>query len=530
MCYRNVSHILLFTCVAQAGGRTLKDQITHTQNLRPLPDMPRAKSRGTQSRKRQRSHDDTPAASNTSSTEAARGPATDVPKKVLIKVRALFTLNRAAELAQVRQPKAYQERRSTAQAQWATLEANQREAWIQQARRATSDDGPSKSKAAKTSSCEDAATGLRWRGAHGLATWNGSWGVFIVDLQGSPSLEDLTGILQQRADVKDLWGEFCAWSAAWDERHGVTESSLQMELSTPSEEIRVHLHKYFSLSKAADWTVTTHLSFKDSRPNLQMNRGRGKQQEKSANRGHYYAAAPKSSRIFSLSTKKPHVDYTVDPSWPTALWSQRKMSHDNYRSEIVQGRQQVVSRLRNLDAVVRAEKDMLEGEERRAALKSLPVYKPRRLPEVQRVMATLKESKYRYPFLVLCGPSGLGKTEYVKSLYGPEATYECDCSSTLTPDLTGFDRNIHKAVLFDEATPQLVLQNKKLFQAHVSPAVLGQTTTGCFSYKVWLWQRLLVVGTNTWDVAGLNPAEQAWLKANSIVVWVRDRLYTDPEP
>ena len=139
------------------------------------------------------------------------------------------------------------------------------------------------------------------------------------------------------------------------------------------------------------------------------------------------------------------------------------------------------------------------------------------MKEVQGLMAELAQVKHRYRFLVLCGPSGLGKTEYAKSLYGPKATHECDCSSTSTPDLKGFDRNCHQAVLFDEARPETVLQNKKLFQAHISGAVLGQTTTGCYSYKVWAWQRLLMITTNHWDVSGLDPADQAWLRVNACV-------------
>ncbi len=74
----------------------------------------------------------------------------------------------------------------------------------------------------------------------------------------------------------------------------------------------------------------------------------------------------------------------------------------------------------------------------------------------------------------------------------------------------------------------MVLQNKKLFQAHIYGAVLGQTTTGCYSYKVWSWQRLLVVTTNSWDLSGLDLADQRWLNANSCVVRVDQKLYIEP--
>ena len=164
----------------------------------------------------------------------------------------------------------------------------------------------------------------------------------------------------------------------------------------------------------------------------------------------------------------------------------------------------------------------------RVGLKKLPVYESRVLPKVQVLLAELEKVRHRFRFLVLCGPSGLGKTEYVKFLSGPEATYECDCSSTGTPDLKDYSRARHKVVLFDEAHPQLILQNKKLFQAHISPAVLGQTTTGCYSYKVWVWRRLLVVTTNSWDLSRLAHADAAWLTANACVVNVDQKLYVEP--
>ena len=75
---------------------------------------------------------------------------------------------------------------------------------------------------------------------------------------------------------------------------------------------------------------------------------------------------------------------------------------------------------------------------------------------------------------------------------------------------------------------QLVLKNKKLFQSHISPAVLGQTTTGAYSYKVWVWQRLLVITTNKWDLSRLAPADKGWLTANACVVHVAQKLYVPP--
>ena len=304
--------------------------------------------------------------------------------------------------------------------------------------------------------------------------------------------------------------------------------SLQMEVSVQSETVRVHLHKYFSLKAPLDLVTRQPLKFKDSLPDLEMNHARGDQQAKTVNRGHYYAAAPKEGKVLGHTTARPHLDYTVDPSWPTALWVQRKMSHQNYRAELVAGRQQLISRLRNLDMVEQLEKESQEAQELATALQTLSETMGgfRSIPEVEAWKQSVAEVKHRYKFPVLVGPSGLGKTEYVKDFSGAASTFECDCSATSTPDMKGFSRKLHRTVLFDEAGPDLVLAHKKLFQAHISGAVLGQTTTGAFSYRVWTWKCFLVVATNKWNLGALaDPADAAWLQANSVVVEVTAPLY-----
>ena len=463
---------------------------------------------------------------------------------VVLKARAMFASARAEELKNERPKDTYSKRRASAQSMWSQLDAVQKDIWLAKARASLSPPVATAASQADNAEAEPevADEGLahslpavpgkqRFRGCHGLASWNGAWGV--VSLPGAQlnELSVLVKALQENPEVQQLWQEFRTWSETWDKRLSAKHSSLQMEVSTESSEIRVHLHKYFSLETAIDWTSTCLLEFKSSRPDLRMNHARGEQQEKSVNRGHYYASAPKEGKVFGFTSKQPHFAYIVDPSWPTSLWVERKLSHRNYRAELVAGRQQLISRLRNLDMVEQLEKEMREAEELTEALLKLNLSMGgfREIHEVEAWKKTLMTIKHRYRFLVLVGPSGLGKTEYVKSLSGPDKTFECDCSATQTPDMKGFDRRLHRTVLFDEAGPALILGHKKLFQAHISGAVLGQTTTGAFSYKVWTWKCLLVVATNKWSLDGLEAADAAWLTANSVVVMVTDPLFV-PKP
>jgi len=82
-------------------------------------------------------------------------------------------------------------------------------------------------------------------------------------------------------------------------------------------------------------------------------------------------------------------------------------------------------------------------------------------------------------------------------------------------------------VLFDEATPELVLRVKKLAQASIDEVRLGQSATNINSYVVWFHRVKLIVATNVWSASlkGCSPEDQEWLKANSFYVWVDAPLH-----
>ena len=83
-------------------------------------------------------------------------------------------------------------------------------------------------------------------------------------------------------------------------------------------------------------------------------------------------------------------------------------------------------------------------------------------------------------FLVLDGPTQLGKTIFASNLAGPQHMLELNCASTMEPNLRDFDNDVHRAVVFDEASCAMVLRHKKLFQGGVQPLEMApptQTTT-----------------------------------------------------
>ena len=64
-------------------------------------------------------------------------------------------------------------------------------------------------------------------------------------------------------------------------------------------------------------------------------------------------------------------------------------------------------------------------------------------------------------------------------------------------------------MLLDEvAGPTFVVNNKKLLQAHVDGAKLGQSSTQLFSYEVFLWRVPIMLTTNNWRLDELTEDQR----------------------
>ena len=158
------------------------------------------------------------------------------------------------------------------------------------------------------------------------------------------------------------------------------------------------------------------------------------------------------------------------------------------------------------------------------------------IPLVQKWAAHYEDLRWRYRFLVLEGPSCFGKTQFAKSLSrSPDAFMEVDCSSSVEPLLKDYKPLVHEVILFDEATPAMVIRSKKLFQAGASWVTLGQSSTNCHAYSCWLHRVRMVVCSNNWTrlLAEMSVEDQEWLNTNSFYHSVNEPLWVagdDAEP
>jgi hypothetical protein len=103
-----------------------------------------------------------------------------------------------------------------------------------------------------------------------------------------------------------------------------------------------------------------------------------------------------------------------------------------------------------------------------------------------------------------------------------------NCAHTVHPDLRGYVAEQHHVLLFDEGTANMVINNKKLFQAPAVDIQLGSSATNVHSFTVWVYGKKLVVCSNTWsrELDQMVHEDVRWLEANSVHVRVTGPLWS----
>ena len=97
-------------------------------------------------------------------------------------------------------------------------------------------------------------------------------------------------------------------------------------------------------------------------------------------------------------------------------------------------------------------------------------------------------------------------------------------------NVAGFDPSVHRAILFDEASVQLVLCNRKAFQMPAGFVDVGHSPTGRDIVHLWPNDAVSIVCSNKWEeeVAELErPSDKEWLDGNCVVYKVETPLWVD---
>ncbi len=293
--------------------------------------------------------------------------------------------------------------------------------------------------------------------------------------------------------------------------------------------MRLHCHAYFRRDRDKVQVPTVRrFVFKGTQPDRRSFAEGAKVRAGGGWSAMYYLQCPKIGQVFSSGNKQPFEDYPVNASWIFNLVQSGKFDYQVARKELVRTTQGLTRKLQDLEKW-HEERRLLELEGhiavRQAELRQ-QIRPFRRLEQVDLWLAEAQTVSMRKKFLVLEGPSGTAKTQFAKGLLGVEATYELNMAKTDDFCLRGFRPLTHRVVLWDEARPKLVSDNRKLFQCPAAWVDLGQSPTGTYVYWVWVNDAVMVICSNKWSqlLAKLPLADAEWVKDNQVLVMVPESL------
>ena len=274
------------------------------------------------------------------------------------------------------------------------------------------------------------------------------------------------------------------------------------------------------------------LAFRGCKPHISLDcsQARGRSVRRALDQGHFYLQVEKKGSIFRQTTCPAYQTFTVSPDWVTGLWQGDKINKECAEQHYVQCKRDIRAYCENLKYHGQKQRELYIQQQQAAAAELLrPLQKePVELPEVtQLFLPQFTRPMHRRKFLVLNGPTRLGKTVYARSLFGADHTYETNCSGVLEPDMREYDVLRHRCVVFDEASVHLVLKHKKLFQAPPAKISLGHSATGMYVYRIWVWNVALIVTSNVWttELEQLAEEDREWLEGNAILIQCSQPLY-----
>ena len=243
----------------------------------------------------------------------------------------------------------------------------------------------------------------------------------------------------------------------------------------------------------------------------------------------FYCSAPKIGQVASDTSHRPFCDYAVRSTWVVTLLEAQKVSIHSARALAISCSCNIVMLLQTLDRIASERADASIAQHARdVRLRLNSQARPwRHVPEIAAWLNEFNTESLRYRFLVLVGGSMLGKTEYARCVLHPDACLLVDCGGCVEPDLRAHRPLQHHCIVMDECRVQTVLRNRRLFMAPASWIRLGQSSTNCHAYDVWIHRNRIIITSNSWDreIQAVTFDERCWLEANSVVVHLNQPLW-----
>jgi hypothetical protein len=227
-----------------------------------------------------------------------------------------------------------------------------------------------------------------------------------------------------------------------------------------------------------------------------------------------------------------------------ALWRLRKLETADARREIVASRDKAFQNVLELErqAILEYDEWCVQQEQLARSSSNLRPFKPPRVEEQewlaqyvthaqpseaepldatghQTASCAARPKLRRYKTLVYDGPSRTGKSERAAHWFTEERTLKLNCQGVAQPNMRPFLSGQFDAVLCEEASWDLLWQNRQLFQAGPHRVQLGQSPCNEHCYSVFCWGvPFMLCSNNFWEGCD-NDEAKAWVRAN--IVYVR---------
>ena len=369
-----------------------------------------------------------------------------------------------------------------------------------------------------------------------LMTWQGHWGVVKrADAPRATCVLSATEALKKDRYVQSLWAKAQTNLGDLKEQLNAEDVGASLELCARTFEqgsIRIHLHAcYVSHTARMRKMELSALKVFGSSPHLSTDQTARQHRRRAAQHSAmYYVLAPKIGSLCTSTTMRPHHEFEVNAEWIWSMVASHKIELSAARRELVASGKNLSRHLQNMDVLMKeraneANEDLIAQRNQGIAATRKPF---RKIPAVTAWIEELSAPLDRRKFLVLDGPTRMGKTAFAFSLVEAGAALEVNCAGVEDPPLRAFSRSKHRLILFDEASTHMVLKNKRLFQAPNTPVIVGSSPTNALAYSVYLGDTLLVVCSNDWEqeLATLPAGQRDWLVGNMVFVSVKEKLYT----
>ena len=354
--------------------------------------------------------------------------------------------------------------------------------------------------------------------------------------------------------VVSVWGRFVQHVRRKRKEWKVQHWCATMEACEESGNL--HLHLMLQFVNQVDMRSTC-FSFEGVRPNARPSwsdylgeKFSTRSAQMSIDRGFFYVWADKIGTqrtaegaicvdgdyapVWTSSRKR----YRVQRKWAQSLWEARKLTHDVYDDLIFATRQSVVGAKRNLNAVRERELEREEEEEMREVVKRIrsnaEIYRPfLRVPEADKWLQYFDKDALRFPILLALGPSGVGKTEWVKSLFRKPLELKVGALVHFPDKMRLFNRREYDGVVLDDVRDlDFLAQHQHILQGKYDERVeFASTPGGQCAFRRWLY-RVPFAATVNYSTANLGYLKtHDWLnKPDNCVLVELETSPVEPAP